>query len=295
MDDRTIYKVKIDSGGDVVVDDSQSHLFPWWSFTKTVIAVSALQLVAQGRLVLDDVLPDRPYSLRQLLQHCAGVPNYGRLTAYHEAVQRGDEPWTQAELLERVGADNLDFAPGTGWAYSNVGYFFVRQIIEAAADADIGAAMQSLVFGPLGLQSASLVAEPGDLDGIAWGNPNRYHPGWVYHGLLIGSASDAARLLDTLMSGRLLPPDLLEIMKARHPIGGPVAGRPWETTGYGLGLMTGRMSVVGQAIGHSGGGPENVCAVYHFPELEPSCTVATFAQGSDEGVTEHAAAQLAAQ
>jgi hypothetical protein len=87
-------------------------------------------------------------------------------------------------------------------------------------------------------------------------NPPEYDPGWVYHGLLISTPGDAVRFLHTLMSGEVLPPDLLTEMTTCHPIGEQsLAGRPWETTGYGLGLMIGRMASVGIAMGHSGAGP----------------------------------------
>ena len=295
MSERIIHTTKIDGGDRLSTDDKPNLRFPWWSFTKTALSACALQLVAQDRLKLNDPLPGNPYTLRQLLQHTAGVPNYGPLASYHDAVARGDEPWTVDELLERVGADQLDFAPGQGWAYSNVGYLFVRQLIEETSGSDLATVLRKLVFDPLDLRSIALATKPTDLDGTAWGNQDRYHPGWVFHGLLIGTAMDAACLLDGLMSGRLLPPDLLDIMKSRHPLGGPIPGRPWETTGYGLGLMTGQMSIAGPAIGHSGIGPGSVSAVYHFPERNPSCTVAAFAQGDDEGVNEHEVVRLATQ
>lgn len=293
MSDRVIHRVKIEDGGKPTLDDSPTLLFPWWSFTKTVLAACSLKLVAQGRLKLDDTLPGRPYTLRQLLQHRAGVPCFRQFAPYHEAVRRREDPWKVDDLLERVGSDQVDFAPGKGWNYSNVGYIFVRRIIEDRAFADLGTAMQRLAFGPLDLSSARLALEPGDLNRTAWGNQRRYHPGWVYHGLVIGTAMDAARFLDGLMSGRLLSPDLLDIMKTLYPLGEALPGRPWEETGYGLGLMGGRMSMAGPALGHSGCGPGSVNAVYYFPQCHPTCTVGAFSQGEDEGVTEHAVDRLA--
>jgi CubicO group peptidase (beta-lactamase class C family) len=285
----------IGEDGGVVLEDSPVLLFPWWSVTKTALSACALQLVAQGQLSLDETLRDRPYSLRQLLQHRAGLPDYGRLASYHAAVEKGEEPWSDKELLERVGGDNLDFAPDEGWAYSNVGYLFVRRIIEQAVDDDIGSAMQKFVFDPLDVQSVRLATKPDDLDGTAWGNAARYHPGWVYHGLLIGTARDAVCFMHGLLSGRLLEAELLEIMALPHPFGGAIPGRPWETTGYGLGLMIGKMAGAGLAIGHSGAGPGSVNAVYHFPERVPACTVAAFTRDDDEGVTENVVARLAAR
>jgi D-alanyl-D-alanine carboxypeptidase len=222
---------------------------PWWSFTKTVLATAALQLVARGCLSLDDRIDGRPYTLRQLLQHRAGVPNYGNLASYHEAVRRGDKPWTVGELLDRVPVDTLDFEPGQGWRYSNVGYLFVRQSIEAATGEDIGAALRRLVFDDLGLNSVKLATTPDDLAETAWGNAAQYDPGWVYHGLLVGTLGDAVRFLHKLMSGQVLPPALLTEMTKRHPIDGRWPGRPWDTAGYGLGLMIGQMQSAGIARG----------------------------------------------
>jgi CubicO group peptidase (beta-lactamase class C family) len=159
---------------------------PWWSFTKTVIAAGALALVRDGRLALDEPLPKRPYTLRQLLQHRAGVANYGDLVAYHEAVARGDDPWPASELLERTETDRLRFEPGKGWSYSNIGYLFVRQLIEAACDQPLGIALTQLVLRPLGIENARIAEAPDDLLGVFMGDAGSYHPGWVYHGLMVG-------------------------------------------------------------------------------------------------------------
>src|SRR5579884_4019976 len=93
-------------------------LFPWWSFTKTVLAAAALRLVEAGKLELDAPRPHKPYTLRQLLLHRAGVSNYGALKAYHEAVARGEDAWPRARLLEAAAADELEFEPGARWNYS---------------------------------------------------------------------------------------------------------------------------------------------------------------------------------
>jgi D-alanyl-D-alanine carboxypeptidase len=87
---------------------------PWWSFTKTALAVAAMQLVAQGRLSLDANMVDGPYTLRQLLQHRAGVPDYGGLESYHQAVRHGEKPWVVEQMLDRVASGRLDFQPGGG-------------------------------------------------------------------------------------------------------------------------------------------------------------------------------------
>ena len=127
MGNPDLYRAKIDSSGHLLVDDGPPLLFPWWSFTKTVIATCALQLVAQGRLKIDDPIPGEPFTLRHLLQHRAGVPNYTELASYQRAVALGETPWSADEMLDRVNADQLEFISGESWSYSNSGYFLVRR------------------------------------------------------------------------------------------------------------------------------------------------------------------------
>ena len=47
----------------------------WWSFTKTVISIATLRLVEEGAVDLDDRLPGKPFTTRQLLRHEAGLPD----------------------------------------------------------------------------------------------------------------------------------------------------------------------------------------------------------------------------
>jgi D-alanyl-D-alanine carboxypeptidase len=267
-------------------------LFPWWSITKSVLAAAALRLADQGLISLDDFYNGRPYTIRQLLQHTAGLNNYGG-QPYRDAVAAGDPVWPVAELLARVNAERLIFTPGRDWAYSNVGYIFVRQMIEEKAGLEIGEALRMLVFAPLELQHTRIATAPEDMKQTFWGNPAGYDPRWVYHGLLIGPPSDAADFLRRLFSESFLSEGARSAMKTMHALGGSIAGRPWTRIGYGLGLMMGEMGDAGTAFGHSGVGHDCVSSLYCFPELPGSPVVAVFGQGTDEGITEAEAVRLA--
>jgi CubicO group peptidase (beta-lactamase class C family) len=196
----------INQGGDVVSEHGGDTVVPWWSFTKTVIAAAALTLVQAGRLHLDRTLDGQPYTLRQLLQHRAGLPDYGALPEYHVAVTRGVLPWSVSELLDRFRCDHLLYPPGTGWQYSNIGHLIVRQLIERQTDTDLGTALLHLVLEPLGVDEVRFASAPSDLAGVMMGEAPAYHPGWVYHGLLVGAVRSAGMLL-----GRLLGTDLLAV------------------------------------------------------------------------------------
>jgi CubicO group peptidase (beta-lactamase class C family) len=250
-----------------------------------VIAAAALGLVRDGHLALDTPFAGEPYTLRQLLQHRAGLTDYGGLAAYHDAVACRADAWPVSELLARTDADEPIYRPGEGWAYSNIGYLLVRRLIEATTGEDLGSSLARLVLRPLGIGSAHLAERREHLATVEMGGICDYDPRWVYHGLLVGPLNDAALLLDRLMTGGLLPPDLLAAMLERHPVGGPIAGRPWQSPAYGLGLMIGDVDGGMTIAGHTGGGPGSVIAVYHRIGAQPH-TAAAFSPGDDQGEVE---------
>ncbi len=280
--------------GDVSGDVAAGPV-PWWSVTKTCIAAAALLLAERGKLKLDDRVAGRPFTLRQLLQHSAGVRDYSELEEYFDAVAGNDPPWGADELLDRVDLDRPAYEAGVGWTYSNAGYLLVRRAVEEAFGAGLDAALQALVFAPLGVSGVRIAGEPEDLAASAFGNAQNYHPGWVYHGLALGPPGAAVLWMHRLMTGHLLSPQSLAQMLERRSLDVPLTpARPWSTAGYGLGVMMDIATPLGRCAGHSGEGPGSVCAVYHFPDLEPPRTAAAFAPHNDEAVVEHLAIETAA-
>jgi CubicO group peptidase (beta-lactamase class C family) len=270
-------------------------LVPWWSIAKTVVAACALVLVAAGRLELDRPLRGRPFTLRQLLQHTSGLPDYAESDEYELAVDRHDDPWSEAGLLAHVDAAKPLFEAGQGWSYSNSGYFLVRRLIEQTTSMDIERALNALVLGPLGITNSFLARTRADLRKSTFGDEDNFHPGWVAHGLLLGPPSDIARFMHRLFTGALLPLPLRDEMRKRHPIEIDLPDRPWRTKGYGLGLMMDIASPHGLCIGHSGQGPDSVAAAYHFPDLDPPRAIAAFAPTDDQGIAERAVLDEAAR
>lgn len=261
-------------------------LVPWWSFTKTVLAATALTLVRDGRLDLDALLPEGAFTLRQLLRHEAGLADYGELAEYHAAVANHEPAWPADEMMRRLDGHRLRYSPGTGWRYSNVGFMLVAQIIERAADLPLSEALRQQVLGPLGISTARLAMERTELSGACLGSSLNYDPGWVYHGLLIGPVSQAARLLDGVLAGDLLPANLLQEMQATRALGGPMAGRPWVAPGYALGLMRGGIEGDLTLAGHTGCGPGSVIAVYRCAVGDSTACCAMHAMGADEAALE---------
>jgi CubicO group peptidase (beta-lactamase class C family) len=275
--------------GRVIGSDAGAAVVPWWSFTKTLISTAVLALVRDGLLRLDDRLPGRSDTLRLLLQHCAGLADYGELGSYHEAVSRDENAWPSEIMAERADAGRLRFKPGEGWSYSNIGYLIVRQHLEKVCGEDLGALLKRVVFDPLEVVGPRVALTRRDLDGVVLGESRSYDPQWVYHGLMVGSLRDAAQLLDRVLTTDFLPAHLLAEMCTARPLGGAIDGRPWRTTGYGLGVMTGTNIEGSRVIGHSGAGPGSLIAVYHRPDRHLPLTVAAFSPGDDIGRVESAA------
>ncbi|MBS7700404.1 MULTISPECIES: serine hydrolase domain-containing protein [unclassified Chelatococcus] len=234
---------------------------PWWSFTKTALSVALLRLWEEGRIDLDKAVEGHPFTPAHLLRHEAGLPDYGPLTAYHAAVEAGQQPWPVVSLLKAVEADRLRYAPGHGWAYSNVGYWQVSRLIERASDRPLQDALANLVFAPAELSTARLATSPEDLVNVAMGNVTDYHPGWVYHGLIVGTAMDAARLLRRLLQGRLLDSQTLSRMFEPRPLP-QFRSALYPDPAYGMGIMLQASDPLKHPVGHTGSGPGSEIAVY---------------------------------
>jgi CubicO group peptidase (beta-lactamase class C family) len=274
------------SNGSPLTTEQPDALVPWWSITKTVLAAASLSLVRDGLVGLDDAVPEGPFTLRQLLRHEAGLADYGELTEYHTAVARNETPWPASEMLQRLDAARLRYAPGAGWRYSNVGYLYVARLVERVTGLALEEALIQRVLAPLGLSSARLARTQADLAGVCLGSARTYDPGWVYHGLLVGPLAEAALLLDRLLAGHLLPQSLLRDMQTVRTLGGPIPGRPWISPGYGLGLMQGPENGGLTLSGHTGAGPGSVVAVYRSTLGDDTASCAVFLEGSDEGAAE---------
>ena len=280
-----------------VASSSADATVAWWSFTKALLAACILLLSERRRIRLDEPLAGFPFTPRQLLQHRAGVGNYGGLAEYHAAVANGEKPWSVDDLLRRIPPDDLLFAPDTGWAYSNIGYLLLRREVERATDSSLKEALKQLVLRPLGLEIARVAETAGEMQAIAFPATNAYDPGWVYHGCVIGPACEATLALHRLLAGELLSPASRDAMLGRFPIGHELPGRPWVTTGYGLGVMMGLMkdrksqrSI--EVVGHSAGGPGSVAAVYSCSNNGRRRTAGAFAAGNDEGIAEFTVLEL---
>jgi CubicO group peptidase (beta-lactamase class C family) len=135
-----------------------------FSMTKTITAIAILQLAERQDINLDDKVSkyvDQPFgpeiTIRQLLNHTAGIPNPIPLKWVHLATDHNkfEENAALAKILE--GNIESHSPPGEKYAYSNIGYWLLGKVIEAATKRDYTDYVKKNIFQPLRLT-------PGDID-----------------------------------------------------------------------------------------------------------------------------------
>jgi D-alanyl-D-alanine carboxypeptidase len=223
---------------------------PLYSLTKSYIAAAVFVLdIDIRRSVADWISPDwlpggKDIRVEHLLNHTSGLSDYGALPAYRQAIADGHPPWSDETFAGHTLHRPLLFEPGSGFAYSNPGYWLLGRILERKAERDLASVLDETIFQPLALQETRMVSGQfaNDLPG--------YPAEWVWHGLLVGSARDSAEFMAS---------DLITPLRARLT---PVPGNhpPWRAPHYGFGLMT----EPGELFGNNGGGPGYSAACYRF-------------------------------
>lgn len=99
------------------------------SITKTVVAISIMQLKEKGKLNIEDnvnkYIPsfpaDKNITLRNLLTHTSGLPEQG---------QGSVDAASRLKLVTWIGAQTLQFPAGTGWKYTDYNYMVLAYIVE---------------------------------------------------------------------------------------------------------------------------------------------------------------------
>jgi CubicO group peptidase (beta-lactamase class C family) len=145
----------------VPVDPATS--FRLASVTKAFTAMAVTLLVRDGKLRYEDALTDvfpafprygRAITVRHLLTHTSGLPDYEELMA---AAEQGRAPlWTAErqirddEVLALLrGETKGRFPPGTSWAYSNSGYVVLGLVVARVSGKPFGDFLRQRVFAPL--------------------------------------------------------------------------------------------------------------------------------------------------
>ncbi|MEV4927525.1 serine hydrolase domain-containing protein [Streptomyces roseoverticillatus] len=260
------------------------------SVTKTFVATVVLQLVAEGRIGLDDpigrhlpgLVPDQvdgaPVTVRQLLSHTSGIPNYT------DVLRRdGDDPvrklqhshYTPRELVA-IATKGLEATrktpeakeprvPGQPrkWAYSNTNYVILAMLIEKTTGRPLDQEIGRRIVRPLHLTGTTiptteqlpgrhmngyerLPGETAPADFTDFSPTAFWGPGNI-----VSTTADLNRFYRALAGGRLLPAHLLQEMRTFQET------EPGSERAYGLGLESRSAYCPGEkpVWGHTGSVP----------------------------------------
>lgn len=130
------------------------------SVTKQFTAVAVMMLRERGLLDYDDSVqkfitgfPYKNITVRQLLAHRSGLPNYMYFAGKFWKNKR--KPLTNEDLLVMMQRyrPGMEFLPDRRYKYSNTGYAVLASIIEKVSGLPYDEFLEENIFRPLGMNS----------------------------------------------------------------------------------------------------------------------------------------------
>ena len=235
------------------------------SITKQFSAAVMLQLVAEGKVSLDDKLskfyPDYPKpgadaTIAQLLNHTVGVQSYTGIPGWMTDEKNTERAYTTEQMIALFKDLPARFEPGEQFQYNNSGYVLVGAVIEKVTGKAWHEAVDERIARPLGLTSIRYGTVETSIPGMAKGYtqtdgkqvPARKIDMSVPHaaGALIGSVEDLAKWSHALHHGKVVPPELYAKMIA------PTLLPDGKSENYGFGVALSDVRNR-KAIRHGGG------------------------------------------
>jgi CubicO group peptidase (beta-lactamase class C family) len=127
------------------------------SVSKPLTAMLVLLQVQKGLLNLDNTIDDyltefrnKPaakVTIRQLLTHTSGLPNYDIIKDFFPRISR--QNFTREEYVKVFMDSSLAFTPGTQYAYSSWGYFTLGYLMERVTKKTYAQLMADDIFKKL--------------------------------------------------------------------------------------------------------------------------------------------------
>jgi D-alanyl-D-alanine carboxypeptidase len=293
-DDRTVHTAGVADVKTGAAPDIGDHM-RIASAAKAFSGATALALVDKGVLSVDDTigkwLPDQPkawanVTLRQLLSHTSGLPDFSKSPEFAKAVGASlTVPPPPEKLLTYVADEPLQFPPGSQYLYDNSDNIAAALMIQAATKKTYAQALKEQVLDPLGLTGTSLpvgieVPEP-VLRGYELDPPNPPEDvtgliaaGWSWaSGGIVSTPQDMNTFIRGYVGGKLFGPGT-QALQTKLFIPGGESGPP------GPGINSASMALFryetpcGVVYGHTGNTPGYTQFAVASPDGTRSATMA---------------------
>jgi len=229
------------------------------------LKVEARRTDASGKAIVEDVAPNRPVLVHDLMRHSAGFVYAGgtrspRIKEMYEKanIEARETDITGDAMLAALGKIPLAHQPGTYWEYS-IAVDVLGLLLERVSGKPLDRLLKEMLFDPLGMtdtafwvpsQQAARIADALDADPQKAGMLKSYRihqdpSGRSYFkggAGLVGTAADYLRFAQMVVNGgeldgkRYLAKKTVEFMLSDHIAG--MGGTTIATTGpgYGFGL-----------------------------------------------------------
>jgi D-alanyl-D-alanine carboxypeptidase len=241
------------------------------SVAKAIRGAAVLALVDQGILSLDDTVAERvpkyaaewgDVTLRQLLGHTSGVPDFIRNKPAQEAIQASPTVAPPPEeLLDFVKDEPLNFEPGSEYEYSNSDNALVGLMAQQATSRSYDDILQTEVSDTLGLTNTSLpttvdmpvpFARGYDVEDVPPVDVSEVlAPGWAWgSGGIVTTPADLNRFIRGYVGGELFGPRVQEEQRDVDTSGGSEPPGPGKNAA-GLAIFRYRTKC-GTVWGHTG-------------------------------------------
>ncbi|MFI5809220.1 serine hydrolase domain-containing protein [Streptomyces sp. NPDC051561] len=286
------------------------------SNTKTFTSAVVLQLVGEGKVDLDapiekylpklvrgEGIDGRRITVRQLLNHTSGLPNYTEFMM--EDLLKSRHTYYQPRALLDIALEHkAQFAPGTNWAYSNTNYILAGLLIEKVTGRPLDEQITRRVIEPAGLKKTYFPAVGEErIRGV---HPKAYYspkpgapledvteldPSWGWAaGQIVSTPSDLSRFFKALFDGTLLKP--AQVTQLRTTVKVPDSWGAGTGARYGLGVTSVPLSCGGRMWGHGGDIPGHATRTGITDDGRPVAIAVTANQPPTEQGLEHAQALL---
>ncbi|MBP8081264.1 MAG: beta-lactamase family protein [Arenimonas sp.] len=276
-------------------------VFEIGSITKQFTAMAVMLLVEDGKLGLEDTagkyLPDLPkawraVTIRQLLTHTSGVPDFEEVLGY--GAYRN--VWQADKVIATVARMPMAFKPGTKWKYSNTGYFVLTLILEKVSGEAYLPLLKKRVFGPLGMERTRSSEPTEIIPGRAAGY--EYSKGQLENrdplqptigsgaGMLVSTAKDLVKWNAALDAQSILKPGSYAKVWTDQPLA------DGSLSGYGFGWFVAPMRGH-RTQNHSGGTAGFACNILRLPDDHLTVIALTNSYNSNPvAITNHIARLL---